>query len=377
MSEGARSRTAIRFYGGFHCGGVELFLANGFGSASVSVSSKVILHWCNDTHLEEQYGINSMTLIRMLLTLEGAFNFEFTSDELVMVNQKSCNAIVKIVVTRVRRSKKCKIRYLTTHIAYNKVVTVVEFFWISFKNAFVYRSSVIFSILGSLFWVFVQIALWTYIYRGTEQMIEYMIAYVILANMIKIFYSKEMGNMIGGKVSSGNFVYDLLRPTHLITMSYQLLLGKLASNVLMQAVPQALILFPLIHRSLHFANLLPFFIAVIIGHFLFVILYALVGFLAFVVIEIWPFGRLLEDTIRFVSGSVIPLALFPGWLQTLSAFLPFKYLFDFPLRLLLDDVSTAEVIHGLSISVVWLVALGSLLLFSYNSAINRCTVQGG
>lgn len=253
----------------------------------------------------------------------------------------------------------------------------MEFFWISFKNAFVYRSSVIFSILGSLFWVLVQIALWTFIYQNEQSMVEYMTAYVILANIIKIFYSREMATLIGGKVITGNFAYDLLRPVNLITMSYRILLGKLTSTVLMRAVPQALIFFPIITKSLNFANFLPFLISVIIGHFLFAILYSLVGFFAFIVIEIWPFKRVLEDTIRFVSGSVIPLALFPTWLQIISNFLPFKYLFDFPLRLLLNDLSTAEVINGLSISVVWLVALGSLLLSSYRSAVNKCTVQGG
>lgn len=247
----------------------------------------------------------------------------------------------------------------------------------SFKNAFVYRSSVIFSIIGSVFWVLVQIALWSFIYQDEPSMISYMTAYVIVANIVGMFYSKDMMTLIGGKVASGNFAYDLIRPVNIIVMSYQTLLGTLTSGLFLRVLPQVLIFSPVLLGSITFTNLLPFAVAVFLGHFLYVILYSLLGFLAFIVIEIWPFRRLLDDTIRFVSGAVIPLALFPAWLRVLSDFLPFKYLYDFPLRLLLGEVSGADLVTGMLISVFWVVLLGSLLLLSYRSAVNKCTVQGG
>jgi ABC-2 type transport system permease protein len=253
----------------------------------------------------------------------------------------------------------------------------VEFFLMSFKNAFVYRSSVIFSILGSVFWVLVQIALWSFIYQGEPEMITYMTAYVIVANIVGMFYSRDMMTMIGGKVASGNFAYDLIRPVNIITMSYRTLLGSLTSGLILRALPQVLIFLPVLIKSVALSNILPSLAAILIGHFLYIILYALLGFLAFIVIEIWPFRRLLDDTIRFVSGSVVPLALFPTWLQRLSDFLPFKYLYDFPLRLLLNQLEGSDVIKGLLISAAWTAALGILLLLSYRSAVNKCTVQGG
>jgi len=253
----------------------------------------------------------------------------------------------------------------------------MEFFLMSFRNTFVYRSSVIFQIFSSIFWVLVQIALWSYIYKGEPDMITYMTAYVILSNFIKLLYSQDMITMIGGKVSSGNFAYDLIRPVNIIVMSYQTLLGRLASGLILQVLPQVLIFLPVLIRSVSFDNILPSLAAVLLGHFLYVILYALLGFLAFIVIEIWPFRRLLDDTIRFVSGAVIPLALFPPLLQNVSDYLPFKYLFDFPLRLLLNQLRGADAVRGLLISAAWTIALGILLLLSYRSAVNKCTVQGG
>ena len=253
----------------------------------------------------------------------------------------------------------------------------MEFFIMSFKNAFVYRSSVLFSIISSVFWVLVQIALWNFIYQGQSEMIGYMTAYVIVANIIGMFYSRDMMALIGGKVASGNFAYDLIRPINIVTMSYKTLLGTLASGLMLKALPQILIFMPVLLRSVVFSNFIPCLTAIVLGHFLYVLLYSLLGFLAFIVIEIWPFRRLLDDTIRFVSGAVIPLAIFPSWLQVLSDFLPFKYLYDFPLRLLLNQLSGDDIIRGLVISTIWVIALGILLLLSYRSAVNKCTVQGG
>ena len=256
----------------------------------------------------------------------------------------------------------------------------MHFFTISFKNSLVYRSSVLFRIIGSIFFVFVQIALWTFIFKHDDEMTKYMISYVILSNIIGLFYSDQIRGEIGGKVSSGMFAIDLIRPVNIITMSYQRTLGSLASKIILSGIPVILVFMPLLINSFSTTmpiNILYAFIAVVLGHYINMLLYSLIGFMSFIFLQAGWVSRIVGDTIRFFSGALIPLSFFPDWLRTIADLLPFKFLYSFPLELMLNNKGTEYVLSNFTIMIGWIVVLTTILLLSYKGAINRCTVQGG
>ena len=78
-----------------------------------------------------------------------------------------------------------------------------------------------------------------------------------------------------------------------------------------------------------------------------------------------------------LSGLVIPIVFFPPFLQTISNFLPFKYISDFPFRIYAGNIPINEVLTGIIVQVIWviiLIVIGKLLM-KYIS--KRMTVQGG
>lgn len=256
----------------------------------------------------------------------------------------------------------------------------MSYFLISFKNSFVYRFSVIFSIISSVFAMLVAIALWTFVYRNDVNKINYMITYVILSGIISLFYSGEMSDAIAEKVTTGAFAIDLIRPVNFISMHYFQLLGRICSSLIMRGIPLVLSFMPLLIMN---ASINSFFyvicalIAIVLGHFMYILIYSLIGFMAFTFFEIWPFNRLMNDTIRFLSGSFIPLTLFPIWLGSVANVLPFRFMYSFPIQLLLGNESKVSIIHNFLFLFLWIVVLSLLLSLSYKKAINRCTVQGG
>ena len=256
----------------------------------------------------------------------------------------------------------------------------MEVIRISLKNAFVYRSSVLFSIIGSVFNIFISIALWKYVYSYDLDKMNYMTIYVISSNLISMFYNKGMIGEIGGKVSDGSFALELIRPTNFVVLGYLRMVGNIIATVLMRGISVLFIFSPLIIRRrdiIHFNMIGLFFLAVLLGHLLFTILFALLGFMAFVCIEIWPFSRLLDDTIRFLSGSFIPLALFPDWLKDISAILPFRFLYSLPIEILIGELPVSEIINNFGILGIWLAVLFGLFLLLFKRAVNSFVVQGG
>lgn len=110
---------------------------------------------------------------------------------------------------------------------------------------------------------------------------------------------------------------------------------------------------------------------------MYALLYTLIGFIAFLCFEVWAFERLLDDTIRFLSGSFLPLALFPDWLKNISVFLPFRFLFSFPIEILLGNTGNEVILTNMLLMVLWIMGAGALLAMIYKKAVNIFVVQGG
>lgn len=251
---------------------------------------------------------------------------------------------------------------------------------VSLKNSFVYRSSTIFNIFGSIIQIFICIALWKYIYKENMNQMNYMVMYTILSNIIGLFYANELGQEISGKIVDGSFAMELIKPVNFIYLGYMKMLGKIIANIITRGLPIIIIFLPLTISNLdriYYRQIPLALLMVIIGHVLYCLMFTLVSFIAFVCFEVWPFNRMLSDTIRFLSGSFIPIALFPVKIQKYIEFLPFNYLYAFPLKLILNKTDGDELMGNLIILVLWLIVLFGLLRYIYNRAINRLVIQGG
>ena len=61
-----------------------------------------------------------------------------------------------------------------------------------------------------------------------------------------------------------------------------------------------------------------------------------------------------------LGGLLLPIALFPDWSQTALAALPFRYMFAFPVDVLLGRVTAGEYAAGLGIAAAWCAILAAV-----------------
>jgi ABC-2 type transport system permease protein len=78
-----------------------------------------------------------------------------------------------------------------------------------------------------------------------------------------------------------------------------------------------------------------------------------------------------------LSGSLLPLALFPDWLQTVLLMQPFAGLLDIPLRIYMGNLVGAGAVAGLGLQLFWIIAVIALGRFAMARALRRLEVQGG
>ncbi|MCF3165776.1 ABC-2 family transporter protein [Streptomyces violaceoruber] len=78
-----------------------------------------------------------------------------------------------------------------------------------------------------------------------------------------------------------------------------------------------------------------------------------------------------------LSGALLPLWLFPGWLEALADVLPFKAAIYQPLALYVGRAPLESAVGLFTIQILWLGALAVLTRFLWRRASLRVMVQGG
>ena len=78
-----------------------------------------------------------------------------------------------------------------------------------------------------------------------------------------------------------------------------------------------------------------------------------------------------------LSGRLVPMAILPGWAQTLAWLLPFQWTFGYPITALVGPITTAELFVGLAMQALW-IALGALAVrLVWAHAVRHFTAVGG
>lgn len=86
---------------------------------------------------------------------------------------------------------------------------------------------------------------------------------------------------------------------------------------------------------------------------------------------------LLNAVVIVFSGNLLPLALYPDWMQTALLIQPLAAMMDIPLRIYTGQLEGAGVLAGLGLQVFWILVLATLGRAGLERAMRRLEVQGG
>jgi ABC-2 type transport system permease protein len=78
-----------------------------------------------------------------------------------------------------------------------------------------------------------------------------------------------------------------------------------------------------------------------------------------------------------LSGYLVPLELFPGWLHAIVQWLPFRYMLSFPVELALGLTPRAQVLADLAVQWVFVAALALSVRSAWRAGVARFQAFGG
>ncbi|MFP3907938.1 MAG: ABC transporter permease [Acidimicrobiales bacterium] len=181
------------------------------------------------------------------------------------------------------------------------------------------------------------------------------------------------------RVRSGDVVVDLYRPVDLQSWWFSSWCGRAGFLLLARGVP------PLLLGGVVFDLRLPaspvtwlaVVAAFVLASFIGFALRFLTNLTAFWLVQNQGLDQLVTLTLTFFGGLLVPLSLFPAWLEPLARVTPFAAMIQYPAEVFLGLHSGVGVLGVLALQSVWFAALivaGRVVL---GAAARKVELQGG
>ncbi len=254
---------------------------------------------------------------------------------------------------------------------------------IRIKALLQYRAAALAGIATQTFWAVVKMMIIQafYTHASGEQPISLHQAVMFiwlgqaLLGLIPFSFDKD----IEAQVRSGNVAYELVKPIDLYGMWYFKSLGLRLIPTVMRSVPLLIVALCLFDFSP--PDSLAAGVAVGISLVLSLCLAAAITTMAMTTL-FWTLSgegvlRLLPHFAMLLSGLIVPLPLFPSWLQPVVSLQPFRGIVDIPIRLYLGVIPVADAGYYLMFQAVWTILLIYLGRVLVRKALKQLVIQGG
>jgi ABC-2 type transport system permease protein len=246
-----------------------------------------------------------------------------------------------------------------------------------------YRAATITKLFLQFFWGIIRIMIFSAFFRQAttqqpitlSQTITFIWLGQALLQLLPWFRDKELET----RIQNGNVAYDLLHPIDLYWLWF-------SRSVAIHSVPTLIQFIPLVIIAWLFLGLsAPVSLLSCIFFCLSLVCAALLSS-AITSCEIitlfWTFSgegiqRLLPAIVLLLSGMLVPLPLFPEWLQPFLNLQPFRGITDIPCRIYTGIIPLNQVLYYLLFQIIWtliFIITGKLLM---KRALKQFVIQGG
>lgn len=183
--------------------------------------------------------------------------------------------------------------------------------------------------------------------------------------------------LIMNDVKSGNVEMFINKPISYIFLNFYKALGQgLYSFIIISALGSVAMVIFVGLPTLNIAVFIPtFIITIVLGQILCLILYSLVGVLAFFMQDVRPVYWIVDKFVMILGGSYLPIAMFPKFMKTLAYISPFGAI-NFASSTVYESWNN-EFMARMLLQLGWIVIFGFLLYYIFYKAKRKAMINGG
>lgn len=252
-----------------------------------------------------------------------------------------------------------------------------------FLTLFQYRLAALAGMATQVFWGFIKVMILQafFTYSTIPQPISLSQAYIFvwIGQALLQLLPWNVDKEIEGQIRTGNVAYELVRPLDLYWHWFSRSMAFRLVPTSIRSIP-----FFLIARIFFELPLPPsitsgilFFISMVFSIFLSSAITTLIIISLFWTISADGIQRLLPHITMILSGMLVPLPLFPDWMQPFLNIQPLRGIIDIPVRLYAGIIPVQDAIYYLNFQFTWLIIFVFLGRWMMNKALKRLVIQGG
>lgn len=257
--------------------------------------------------------------------------------------------------------------------------------WAVFKRSWInmleYRSETVIRILIAFISLVSMFYLWNDVFAGRAALAGYskqqIVTYYVLVSYI--FASLFAAIPVSEEIQEGRTAAYLLRPANYLWFHYWQSMARRIFRFVV-GLPVLAILFWLLRDHLFFVTDPWSYVVLIIASWGAINILFLVDLLHNL-FEFWytnvdSWSMAINTMVMFFAGSMIPLALLPTYVRTISDWLPFKYTGTFLIDGFMGRLSWSQIGIGIFWQTLWTLAFVTLVSFVWRRGLKRYEAYG-
>lgn len=180
------------------------------------------------------------------------------------------------------------------------------------------------------------------------------------------------------QVRKGSIELDLMKPLDFEFYMFAKNMGGIAVRFLFLVLPSLVAAYFLFALGLPaLPQLAGFLVSLVLGVFVSFLLNFMLGLLGMVTMNIRNINFAYNAVLRFFSGQMVPLWMFPGVLGVLGDILPFRCIYAIPASIYIGNYTGAGMIRALSLQLAWVLVLLVASRLAMRRVLGRVMIQGG
>ncbi len=252
-----------------------------------------------------------------------------------------------------------------------------------FRQQMAYRASTFSNLSVNFFFGLMRIAVLVALY-GQQESVEGMdligvVTYLALSQSLLTFVTIFGSNELANSIYSGEIATQLLKPMHYFNYAMAQDMGRSIFNLIFRGILLFIIydIFFEVDYPPNSVTWLAFFVSIWLAWLISFAYRFLANLSSFWTPNARGILRFLFVIGWFFSGFLMPLRLFPDWLQRIAAVTPFPSMLDTPVEIYMGLRSPNEILQSLLIQCFWVIILVALAQFVLKRGTRRLVILGG
>ena len=246
------------------------------------------------------------------------------------------------------------------------------------KSQLVWRADVIFNMIFTVSKILFAYLLWSIIFRDKEMIGQFtfhgMLSYYIVNSFLsQLDLSGGISREIHDRIRNGTFSKYMVIPVGIQKYFMAMELGIILFYLLFDFIAAVIWIFVFRIEFQFTSSLLVLVCAVLMAIFGLLFMVQLNYFLGLLTLKyqgISTFLMIKNNLISLVTGSIVPLALFPEMAVSIMRILPFYYVAYLP-SMLLTGMYQEEAMTGLLVIIVWCLMMQFVINVTWNQYIRK------